>query len=75
MSLQKLLAELTIRTFSVFSPLLKQATEFVLASPCSRGEGAGRVGAVLEADVVFDEEEEEEEEEEITGGHLVWRSQ
>jgi hypothetical protein len=71
MSLQKLLAELTICTFSVFSPLLKQETEFVLASPYSRGEGAGRVGMVLVADVVFDEEEEEE----ITGGHLVWRSQ
>jgi hypothetical protein len=67
MSLQKLLAELAILTFSVFSPLLKKETEFVLASPYSRGEGAGRVGMVLVADVVFDEEEEEE----ISGGHLV----
>jgi hypothetical protein len=57
-SLQKLLAELINRTFSVFSPLLKQATKFVLAPPCLRGEGASRVGMVLVADVVFDEEEE-----------------
>jgi hypothetical protein len=66
-SLQKLLAELINRTFSVFSPLFKQATKFVLASLYSRGEGAGWVGMVLVADVVFDEEEEEE----ISGGHLV----